>query len=425
VERVKLIGTNLAALEARFAGSAKDDWIAWDTEIAGFGLRFRRGGTRTWILQYKVHGADRRYTLGPYPGITAKTAREMAQDKLADVWKGKDPQAAKREAKEKREAQILLRTVIDNYLGAKESKLRPVSLNEIKRHLEKNWWKLHGWPIAEIRRQHVADILDKLEKAGPVAAARSRSTLSALFKWAMGKGYVDHNPVVGTINPDNGVPRDRVLSDHELAAVWNSSGDDEYGKIIKLLILTACRISEVGGMAWSELNFDNYTWTIPARRSKNKREHKLPLPHAFWRIVESIERRPGRDFLFGHSNRGYSNWNDPKVALDRRCGVSGWTHHDIRRTVATKMADSPEEEDSPQEENSPPKGLGIQPHIVEAVLNHVSGHKSGVAGIYNRADYQRQVKTALAMWADYLHATILGADERKIIPIGGIPGMTG
>jgi Arm DNA-binding domain len=179
MERIKLTGTNLAQIEADFAVADKDDRIYWDTEVAGFGLRFRRGGTRTWILQYKSkdeksHGQDRRLTLGPFPGISAKTARQLAQDKLADVWKGRDPQSAKREAKAKVQAQITLRTVIDNYLADKEPKLRPLSLYEIKRHLQKDWKSLHGWPIADVRKQQVADILNKLKQTGPVAAAHSR-----------------------------------------------------------------------------------------------------------------------------------------------------------------------------------------------------------------------------------------------------------
>jgi len=106
---------NLPKIESDFAGCNRADRIYWDTEIAGFGLRFRSGGTRTWILQYKVHGADRRYTLGPYPGIAAKTARTMAQDKLAEVWQGRDPQQAKRDAKAKVQSQITLRVVIDKF----------------------------------------------------------------------------------------------------------------------------------------------------------------------------------------------------------------------------------------------------------------------------------------------------------------------
>jgi integrase len=353
----------------------------------------------------QISREDRRYALGPYPGITAKVARELAHNALADVWKGNDPQAAKREAKAKMQAQIQLRTVIDSFLAAKKSKLRPLSYYDIDRHLMKDWKSLHDWPIEEIQIPQVATILDRLEKTGPVAAARSRSTLSALFRWAMGHGYVKHNPVIGTINPDNGEPRDRVLSDRELAAVWNNcQGDDDYSRIVRLLILTGCRKMEVGGLRWSELNLADRVWTIPGERTKNKKPHVLPLPHAFWEIIQTVERRPNRDCLFGYSDRGFRNWSDTKVALDRRCQISDWTHHDLRRTVATRLAESP------------PDGLGVKPHVVEAMLNHISGHKAGVAGIYNRASYQPEVKTALAMWADYLHANIAGS-ERKIIPM--------
>jgi integrase len=185
--------------------------------------------------------------------------------------------------------------------------------------------------------------------------------------------------------------------------VWNNcGGDDDYSRIVWLLILTACRKSEVGGLRWFELNLADRIWTIPGARTKNKRDHALPLPHAFWEIVESVERRPNRDYLFGYSDRGFRNWSETKIALDRRCQIPPWTHHDLRRTVATRMAESP------------PDGLGIKPHVVEALLNHVSGHKSGVAGIYNRASYLPEVKTALARWAEYI-ANIVSGAERKIL----------
>jgi len=417
MERFKLVDANLTRIEADFAIGKTDDRIYWDTEITGFGLRFRRGGTKTWILQYKFDGADCRLKLGPCPDIKAKVAREMAQANLAKVWQGENPQAAKREAKAARLAQIPLRAVIDSFLAAKKPKLRPQSYYEIERHLMKDWKSLHDWPIKEIQIPQVATILDRLEKTGPVAAAHSRSNLSALFRWAMGHGYVQYNPVIGTINPDNGEPRTRVLSDDELRTVWNNcQGDDDYSRIVRLLTLTGCRKMEVGGLRWSELNLADRIWTIPGERTKNKRQHILPLPRAFWGIIESVERRPGRDFLFGHSDHGYSNWHDPKVALDRRCGVTGWTHHDLRRTMATRMAESPPDKEDPER-----RGLGIKPHVVEAVLNHFSGHKSGVAGIYNQATYRTEVKTALAMWAEYV-ASITGGGERKILQF---PAETG
>jgi hypothetical protein len=216
MERIKLIGINLARIESDFTACGKADRIYWDTEITGFGLRFRHGGAKTWILQYKINGVDRRYTLGPYLGITARAARAMAQDKLADVWKGNDPQQAKRDAKAKVQSQIPLKVVIDNFLDYKQPKLRPGSFREIQRYLVRDWRSLHGWPVTEIKLPNVASILDRLEKVSPTSAARSRTALSQVFKWAMGRGYTDNNPVANSINPDNGVPRERVLDDAEL-----------------------------------------------------------------------------------------------------------------------------------------------------------------------------------------------------------------
>jgi integrase len=177
-------------------------------------------------------------------------------NKLAEVWQGRDPQHAKRDAKAKVLAQITLKVVIDNFLEYKQPKYRPKSYGEVARFLERDWRSLHGWPIADIKLKNISPILDRLEKK-PVSAARSRSALSSVFKWAMGRGYTDDNPVAKSTNPDNGKPCERVLSVSELSAIWNNcNGEDDYHRIIRLLILTACRKSEVGGMALSELNFD-------------------------------------------------------------------------------------------------------------------------------------------------------------------------
>jgi len=218
----------------------------------------------------------------------------------------------------------------------------------------------------------------------------------------MGKGYVQHNPVIASLNPDTHAARERVLNDDELRRIWTAcDGLIDYNNIVRLLILTGQRRTEIGGMRWSELNTNDRTWTIPSERSKNGNAHTLTLPQACWSIIDGIKRRDGIDVLFGFSDRGYSNWYLTKQALDRRCSIPPWTHHDIRRSVATGMAD-----------------LGIQPHVIEAVLNHTSGHKAGVAGIYNRSSYAREVRNALALWADHI-ASIVSGTERKVIPIGG------
>ena len=172
--------------------------------------------------------------------------------------------------------------------------------------------------------------------------------------------------------------RDRVLSDAELAAVWNACGNDTYGKIVKLLILTGARREEVGGMLWSELD-KRPLWIISASRTKNRLEHILTLPRLAWSIIDGTSRRESNKRILGNGPHGFNNWNTAKKALDRRSGIVSWRLHDLRRTAATRMAD-----------------LGIQPHIIESVLNHVSGHKAGVAGVYNRSVYTREVKNAPA-----------------------------
>src|SRR5262249_41156418 len=190
----------------------------------------------------------------------------------------------------------------------------------------------------------------------------------------------------------------RVLKDFELAAIWNGCRDDDFGRIIRLLILTGQRMREVGGMAWTELT-EEPKWVLPASRTKNKRDHELILPAAAWAIIAKVAQRDN-PHLFGRSKLGFTAYSDGKLLLDQRLvdqRLAPWTIHDIRRTVATGMAN-----------------IGIQPHIIETVLNHVSGHKAGVAGTYNRSPYEREVKNALAIWADHV-ASITSGEERKIL----------
>jgi integrase len=216
----------------------------------------------------------------------------------------------------------------------------------------------------------------------------------------MQHGLVEHNPVIGTRKPVGNKPRERVLSDEELVAIWNACRDDDYGRIIRLCILLAARRSEIGGMAWSEVDLERAVWTLPSARSKNDRKHVLPLMPMALAIIRSMARLASRDQLFGvYASGGFQGWDKGKIALDARSGISDWTPHDLRRTAATRMAD-----------------IGVQPHIIEEILGHVSGHKGGVAGIYNRSSYQAETKRALGLWEDHIRTLIAGG-TRKIVPM--------
>ena len=228
----------------------------------------------------------------------------------------------------------------------------------------------------------------------------ARSALSAMFVWAMKTGTAQHNPLIGAYAPDIAPSRDRVLTDSELSAVWRACGDDDLGRIVRLLILTGCRRQEVGGMSWDEFDRERGLWTIPGTRTKNHRPHALPLLAAAWEIIDAIPHRTDREQLFGdRADRGFAGWHLAKQRLDQRLGdaVAPWGLHDLRRSVATKMAD-----------------IGVQPHVIEAVLNHAGGHKGGVAGIYNRSTYERDMRGALALWVDYL-STLAEGGARTIL----------
>jgi integrase len=385
----------LATIDGIKLPKSKKDLIVFDEMLPGFGLRIRAGGSRNWIVQYELHGhRQRRVTIGSVKVFSPEEARKAAREILAKARLGRDPQEDKQKAEE--QAKLTLKSIIDRYLAEKRPKLRPRTRREIDRYLLKHWKPLHRMPLHEIERKHVAERL-----GGPATAAgRARSTLSALFAWAITEGLAERNPTIGTRKPDEHVrPRERVLDNDELAQVWRACGDDDYGKIIKLIVLTGCRRQEIGSMAWSELDRERGTWTIPAERTKNKRSHTLALPTAAWVIIETVDDRDGVDCLFGRKGEGFRGWATAKTPLDQRAGIAPWVLHDLRRSVATGMAE-----------------LGVLPHVIEAVLNHV-GHREGVAGVYNKSAYEREVRAALALWADHVRSIVEGG-ERKVIAIG-------
>jgi integrase len=359
----------------------------WDTAVRGFGVR-RQQDTASYIVKYRALGRQRFVTIGPHGRWTPDKARREAKRLLGLVAGGKDP--ADDRAQAALQAADTLRKIADQYLKHAKQNQRPRTYTETERYLLVSFKPLHPISVFHIRRRHVASaVADLAAEQGPVAADRARAALSAMFNWAIREGLeIAANPVFGTNRPAGPKSRDRVLTDAELKAIWSACPDDDYGHIVRLLILTGQRRGEVGGIRSSEVNTVTGLWTIPAARTKNHREHVVPLVPAALALITNQPRRNDRDFLFGNSVRGYSAWTQSKAALDGRIGdaVGPFTVHDLRRTAATVMADR----------------LGVLPHIVEAILNHVKGHRSGVAGIYNRAKYIDEMREALQRWSDHV-----------------------
>jgi integrase len=380
--------------------AGRTEAIHFDDEIPGFGLRIREAGSRSFIFQYKLGQKHRRMALGVATLETVARARKTAGELHARVKLGQDPASDKVEAR--RQASETFGPSAQEFLDTLRDRYRPKSFCEIRRHLLVHAKALHHLPVARITLREIADLVSSVTKQrGDVTGNRARSSLSALFSWLIQNGRVPANPVVNAPkNPEKS--RVRVLSPAELRLIWNQLNGNQYGAIVRLLMLTGQRANEIAGLRWSE--FSDGQIVLPSERTKNKRAHTLPLSAAAAEIIEQQPRRDGRDLIFGDGDGPFSGWSRCRERLDERITKANggkplpdWTIHDLRRSAATHMAE-----------------IGVLPHIIEAVLNHVSGHKGGIAGIYNRAAYEKDKRDALIRWADWLMAIVEGRAGKVI-----------
>ena len=376
----------------------KSDHIAWDPDLPGFGVRLRPGKA-SYVVQYRIGASQRRKSLGDVRKVNLDDARGNARKRFAQVELGIDPDAeeGKRRAEQESDARTFEKTV-DLYLAAQEARLQNDTLRRNtyvaeERYLRRHCAPLWAKPVGKITFEEIADLIRKLVKAhGATSAARARGALSSFFTWCMRQGIgVKANPTIGTENPVYGkAPRDRVLTDDEIRIIWRHCLDDDFGKIARLLLLTACRRDEIGGLRWPEIDFPEGKLLLPKERTKSKRPHELTLPGTALAILGSVRRRNSQDTLFGGGANGFNAWSYNTMALNGRITAAEgrapvpWRLHDLRRTVRTRLGK-----------------LGVLPHIAELVLNH-AGHKSGIGGVYDHHDYQPEIADALRKWEAHL-----------------------
>jgi integrase len=390
-----------ASARALTLPAGQSDKTYFDDALPTFGVRVRATGARTYVLQYKVAGKNRRLVLGPVGTIDVGKARAMAKDAVAAIRLGRDPAAER--AQSRTLAGETFGAWLPRFLTRQRTRLKPRTLVEVERHLLIQSKALHGRPFVGIDRRTIGGLLASIaESSGPGAANRLRASLSAFFTWAAREGVVDANVVSFTNRHTEGGARERVLSDTELAAIWRAANDGQYGAIVRLLVLLGLRREEIGGLLWSEVDLERGTISLPPARTKNRRAFEVPLPAAALEILKALPR--DRDFVFGRGNTGFQGWSKSKARLDARLAgaVTSWVLHDIRRTLSTVMHER----------------LGVPPHVVETVLGHVSGHKAGVAGVYNKAAYLDERRRALTRWADFVVALVGGTTrERVVVPL--------
>jgi integrase len=355
--------------------------VIWDNAVSGFGSRRQRDGV-FYILRYRFAGVQRQISIGRHGSPwTVDQARREAQKILGVIVGGSDPL-------EKQSSVEVFGTCVEQYLERKRSSLKPGSFSAIQRHLIEHGKYFHAKKLGDIDRRAIAIRLAEIEKgSGPVARNRVRSSLSAFFSWAIREGLIETNPVTGTGTADEGKSRDRVLTKEEIAKLWSTLAAGlhvDFLDAIYLLLLTGQRRSEIGQLRWSEVDLDNRLIRLPPERTKNRREHIIPLSEPAIKILRIKFVDPG-PLANGRVFRRF-DWAEEKSRFDAALKIDPWRIHDIRRSVATWLGE-----------------LGFaSPWVTETILNHVSGHRAGVAGVYQRARYEKECRDALDRWAAWI-----------------------
>ncbi|MCF8512688.1 MAG: integrase arm-type DNA-binding domain-containing protein [Rhodobacteraceae bacterium] len=396
-----------------------------DAAMPGLYLIVQHTGAKSWALRYRHGGKPRKMTLGPYPAFSLASARDEAAKALRMLETGTDPAEERKvkaatEIEAKRAAESDVRDKVSNVAAdfIKRHASRNRTGDEVAAILRREVLPLWGdRRVQEITRRDVIELLDAVVDRGhPIAANRLRAHLSVFFKWCRGRDIIKESPVEGTPKPANENPRDRVLTDAEIRRFWQACEKigPPFGLLYRFLLLTGQRLREAAEMTDSEVSGNE--WTIPARRAKNGQEHLVPLSEIAKSTLEKMPRVVGRKgFIFSTTGASaVSGYSRGKERLDKAMQelasqelpedsapttMAPFTIHDLRRTAATGMA-----------------SLRIAPHVVESVLNHRSGTRRGVAGIYNRADYAAEKREALEAWARALD-TITAGTPAKVVQL--------
>ena len=407
-----------------------------DTGCSGLYLVVQPSGARSWALRYRFLDKPRKLTLGPVltvangeaepdaveigQPLTLAAARKLAQDELHKLKLGRDPAADKKHGivssrseavrRAANSVEALAALFIKQHVKAKN---RASTRGQVERILAKEVlprWK--GKSIHDIEKRDVVRLLDDIAEDRPILANRTLAVVRKWFNWMFAKDIIRTiSPCAGVEPPAKESSRERVLSESEICSLWTASDQigHPFGPFVKLLLLTGQRRGEVAGISWSEIDADKRVWTLPGERTKNGETHTLPLAPQVWAILEDASGDADHDHILSTTGKtAISGFSRAKRQLDKIAALrKGWSYHDIRRSFVTHVATLRVKDRATGDER-----LAVQPQVIEAIVNHISGHKSGVAGVYNRATYDLEKREALELWASHVEAILAKATAK-------------
>jgi integrase len=368
-----------------------------DSNLPGLYFIVQPSGAKSWAVRYRHAGRTIKLTLGSYPKIDLKTARELGRTALRAVAEGRNPAAEKKPALAGGDVEAVIGQFIERYCARRH---RPKTRKETERYLRKFVEKFGDRKVADITR---ADVRVMLDNGGDptVADNRTFSAIRKFFGWALENDIIAASPCAGLKRPlEKEPPRDRVLKDTELRQVWVASENmaAPYTAMVKLLILTGQRRSEVMGMQWSEIDLDERLWTLPPERTKNGRRHEVPLSPQAIAIIKALPRISDQFVISLDGKRPINCSGEILERLRALAEIPHWTLHDLRRTTASGMA-----------------RLGIGLTVIEKCLNHVSGSLAGIVGVYQRHEFAKEKRDAMEKWAGHVTAIVAGNNVRSLV----------
>jgi len=386
--------TLTATAVERLRAPARGQTDHFDQGYPGLALRVSYGGAKTWVYFYRLFGKQKRLTLGRWPSMSLSAAREAWRDARKTIDKGESPQH------QRPAAANTFAAVADEWLKRDQAHNRSCAL--VQRIIERcalPVWA--GRQIATIGRRDINDLIDGVVDRGAIIMARRlHAHLHRLFRWAVGRGIIETNPMAHLPKPGSEVSRDRVLTDAELAQVFKNTTKlrPPFGPIFQLLILTGARRGEITGLRWSEIKDD--TIIVGRERTKAGEVHSIPLSPQAVDIIKQLPRIGPSDFVFTLNGRNaVTDLSGSKERLDDITKIPEWHTHDLRRTAATGL-----------------QRLGINLQVIEAVLGHVGGSRAGIVGVYQRHSFDAEKRTALEDWAREVERIVDGKPA-KVLPL--------
>jgi integrase len=397
---MKLTQRRIEALECP---PGRKDMLVFDDEQRGLGVRVTASGGKSYLAQYSFAGAKRRIPLGACSAIALADARLAARRIVGKVAVGKDPAAERKAAAlEARRDALTLDGLIEQWAKLHLAGKRPNYSTAAVSALRRSFARRLDAPAVDLNRAAVVRVLDNLAKADREAMAGATARYgSALYGWAIRRGTLSTNPFLN-VPVAATVRRDRVLSADEIRRIWAATeGPGPFNAIVRALLLTGQRLAEVSGLAWAEIDDDLTGWTLQKERAKNGKPHFIPLSTEMQALLRAQPQLNGADLVFPGERGVFGGWSKSKLRLDERSGVSAWRLHDLRRTVATGL-----------------QKLGVRLEVTEAVLNHVSGSRAGIVGVYQRHNWADEKRAALASWGAHVEALVNGREaEANVTPL--------